>query len=300
MRQRHALARGRKKTNILNRLFGIAIWLLIAHGQVVDGLSLQDLADRITADGSLDGVLYIRHIDAETRRRLAVNSDVEIGLARIALESQILDPGNLGHHLLDLFALFLEDVQVRPVKLGSESAFRAGKRLIHVVFNGLREIPEGPGIFLELAIHRGDQLLFILMKDGPPLVLGLQVDEIFRVAESSGVGSIVGSPGLRDDRGDFGERGEDIAGLRGEARPFRVTGAVRQLAAGPNGAFVQMGQELRADDSAESQKQRDGQRSQAHADGHPAILDRPPHRVPIPLRQKRHHRVAPFLDAIAE
>ena len=158
---------------------------------------------------------------------------------------------NLGHDLLNLFALFLENVQVRPVKLGRKSAFCAGQRFVHVVFNGLGEIPESPGIFLKLAIHRGDQFIFVLMKNGPPLFLGLQVHEIFRIAESSRVGSVVGRSGLRDDRGDFGERSEDVARLSGEAFPFRETRAVRHRAAGPNRAFIEMGQELRADDAAE-------------------------------------------------
>ena len=253
MRQRHALARRGKQANILNRFFRIAIWFLITHGQVVDGLSLQDLADRKPADGGLDGILHIRHIDAKPRSRLAVDGEIEIRLARIALQPQILDSSNLGHDILDLFTLFLENVQVRPVKLGRKSAFRAGQRLIHVVFNGLGEIPESPRIFLQLAIHRGNQFIFILMKNRPPLILGLQVDEILRIAESSRVGSIVGRSGLRDDRGDFGERGEDVARLGGEALAFRETCAVRHRTAGPNRAFVEMGQELRADDSAERQ-----------------------------------------------
>ena len=96
MRQRHALARRGEKTNILNRLFRIAIWFLITHGQVVDGLSLQDLADRKTADGRLNGILYIRHIDAKPRSRLTVDREIEIRLARIALKSQILDSRESG------------------------------------------------------------------------------------------------------------------------------------------------------------------------------------------------------------
>ncbi len=135
--QRDALSRGREQSNILDSLLGIAIRFLIAHHHVVDCLSLQDLADRITADGGLDGILYIGHIDAVARSRQTVNGEIDIRLARIALKPQIRDPVNFAHNIFDLFALFLENVQVRPVKLGSQSAFRAGKRFIHVVLNGL-------------------------------------------------------------------------------------------------------------------------------------------------------------------
>ncbi len=82
------------------------------------------------------------------------------------------------------------------------------------------------------------------MKDGSPLLLRFQVDEIFRVAESSRVGSIVRRPGLRDDLGDLGERGEDVAGLLGKARAFRLAYAVRHRATRPDGALVQVGQKL--------------------------------------------------------
>jgi hypothetical protein len=184
--------------------------------------------------------------------------------------------------------------------LAAQSAFRAGHRFIHVVLNGLGEIPESPWVFLQFAIHRGDQLLFILMKDGPPLVLGLQVDEIFRVAESSRVGSIVGRAGLRDDLGDLGERGEDIAGLLGEARAFRLAYAVGHRAARPNSAFVQMRQELRANDTAECQEHSDGQRSQANADYNHAVFDSPARAGPVALGEKNHDRIVPLLDAIPE
>ena len=110
---------------------------------------------------------------------------------------------------------------------------------------GWEKFQNAPGIFLKLAIHRGNQLIFILMKNRPPLLLGLQVHEIFRIAESSRVGSIVGRSGLRDDRGDFGKRRENEPRLSGEALPFRETRAVRQRAAGPNRAFIQDAAKIR-------------------------------------------------------
>src|SRR5580698_11559561 len=109
-------------------------------------------------------------------------------------------------------------------------------------------------MFLYFAIHGGDQFLLVPMKNGPPLIFGLQVDEIFRVAESSRVGSIVRRPGLRDDLGDLGERCEDIAVSLREARAFRLAYAIGHGATRPNCAFVQMGQELRANESTERQE----------------------------------------------
>ena len=48
--------------------------------------------------------------------------------------------------------------------------------------------------FPSCAIHGGDQLLFVLVEHRPPLVLGLEIDEIFGVEEAGGVGPSSGRP----------------------------------------------------------------------------------------------------------
>src|SRR5208282_5046284 len=95
-------------------------------------------------------------------------------------------------------------------------------------------------------VHRGDQLFFVFVKYGAPLVVRFQVDEIFGVAESSRVGSIIGTAYFRDHRLNFGKRSEYIAAVSGELLAFRKTRAIGQSAARPDGAFVEVGQELRA------------------------------------------------------
>ena len=138
------------------------------------------------------------------------------------------------------------------------------------------------------------------MKDGPPLVLGLQVDEILRIAESSRVGSIVGRPGLGDDLCDLGEGGEDIAGLLGETRSFRLAYAVGHRSTRPDGAFVQMGQKLRANDPTEIQVKSDGERRHANADDNHPIIDSPAQAGPVASGEKNQDRIVPLLDAIAK
>ena len=56
---------------------------------------MKDLAHGVSAHSRLDGILYVRHIDTKPSRRLAVDGEIEIRLARIALESQILDAGDM-------------------------------------------------------------------------------------------------------------------------------------------------------------------------------------------------------------
>ena len=76
---------------------------------------------------------------------------------------------------------------------------------------GCEKFQIAPGYFSTRAVHGGDQFLFVLMKYRAPLVVRLQVDEILGVAESPGVGSVVGPADLRHDRFHLRERGENIA-----------------------------------------------------------------------------------------
>ena len=104
-----------------------------------------------------------------------------------------------------------------------------------------------PGILLELVVHGGDQLFFVLMKHRPPLLFRLQVDEVFGVEEAGGVGAVVGPPDLARHLRDFRKRSEHDAGLIRDAHAFGGSGAGRERAAHPDGAFVEMGQEFGSD-----------------------------------------------------
>ena len=81
---------GRKQANILDALLSIAIWLLVAHHHVVALLADQHLAHGVAAHGRLDGVLYVGHIDSKARGLAAVDRQVEIGLAEIAQELDVV------------------------------------------------------------------------------------------------------------------------------------------------------------------------------------------------------------------
>ncbi len=145
---------------------------------------------------------------------LTVDGEIEIRLARIALQAQIFDSRNLSHHLLDLFALLLRE-HPGPAR----KAWPPSPPLVPVSVSstlssmGCEKFQKAPGYFCTLTIHGSDQFVLVLMEDRPPLFLGLQVHEILRIAESSRVGSIVGRSGLRYDGSDFGERGEECDGI---------------------------------------------------------------------------------------
>src|ERR1700688_4738150 len=113
---------------------------MITNRYVVSRLSLKRLAHCVSAYSCLDGILYVGYIDSKSRRRFAIDGEIEIGLAGVALNSQVLDSGDVLHRGYHFVTLLLENVQVGTVNLDRESAFCAADGFIHVVFDGLREI----------------------------------------------------------------------------------------------------------------------------------------------------------------
>ena len=116
---------------------------------------------------------------------------------------------------------------------------------------GCEKFQIAPGIFLQLRIHRRDQLVFVLMEDRPPFFLRLQIDEVLGVEEARRVGAVVRTADLAGHDSDLGKRGEKDSHLVRHADAFGRAGAGRKRAAHPDRAFVEMRQELRPDRAAE-------------------------------------------------
>ena len=290
----------REKTDIGDGLFGVAIRRLVSHDNVVSLLAEEHLTDRVAAHGGLNGVLDVGHVNSKTGRLPAVDSEVEIRLAESVKEFEVLQARHGRHGGDDFLALLVKSLEVLPEKLERQLSFRPGDRFADIVLDGLREIPQGPRQLADFAIHRRDQFLLVPMEHRPPLVLLFQVYEILGIAESSGVGSIVGPPHLGHDFRHLRKGREDQAGLVGEARALGETGAVGQCSASPDCTLVQVRQEFRADHSAECQIGRRTEGRDAHAERDPAVPDRPTQIRLINAGQEGHDRVAPFSNSLAK
>ena len=132
---------------------------------------------------------------------LAVDGQVEIRLAEIAQELDVMHARNVRHDGGDFFALLLESLQVVPENLERQRTLGAGHRFSDVVFDGLGEVPDrARDIFPAARFMAAISSSLFLMKYRPPLVVRLQIDEILGVAESAGVGSVVGPAHFRYDR----------------------------------------------------------------------------------------------------
>src|ERR1700724_2402950 len=85
----------------------------------------------------------------------------------------------------------LEKLQVISKNLQSKCTLSPSERFSDVVFDRLRKVPDGAGVLLHRTVHGRDQLLFILVEYEAPFVVGLQIDEVLCISESSRVGPII-------------------------------------------------------------------------------------------------------------
>ena len=237
---------------------------MIAQYQVVALVALQHLADSISAYRGLNGVLNIGDVNSVTTCLIAVYGEVQIGLANDAKETQILDARDFAHDVDDLLALLLKQLEVRSEYLDCQFALHAANRLLHVVGNRLREVPKCTRNLLNFAIHGADQFLFVLAEHRPPLLLRLQVYEVFGVRKQGRIRSVVRTADLGNHLFHFRETCEDPAGLGGYGFALCKASAGRQRASRPKRPFVQVGQELRPDLPGNNQV---GHRSKQQTDG---------------------------------
>ena len=194
----------------------------------------------------------------------------------------------------------LERTQIVAVKLYSQFALHAGNGLFHVVGDRLGEIPDNSGVLLQFFIHCGNEFLFVLMKDRPPIFLALQVDEVFGIKKASRIGPIIGTPGLTDHLCYFGKRSHHAASLVREVDARSGTFAGGQCSAHPNGTLIEVGKKLRPDRTADGEIESNSKEQRRNSNRDKPVLDGSSYRDTVMLDEPTHDRVLPFLCAVAE
>ena len=115
-------------------------------------------------------------------------------------------PWTPAHDADDFVAFCFKCLQVVAVDLDGQLALNPADRLLDVVGDGLGKVPDDARHLFQLAVHGADQLILVLVEDRPPLILRLQVDEIFRVEKAGRVHAVVRPAHLADHVRDFRER----------------------------------------------------------------------------------------------
>ena len=138
------------------------------------------------------------------------------------------------------------------------------------------------------------------MEDGPPLLLGLEINKVFGVEEAGGVRAVVGAAGLAHDLRNFRERGHHQARLVGEVNAGGGAFAGRQRAADPDGALVEVGQKLRTDGAAQSEIDSDGKEGSCDSNGAFAVENRGADSRAIVPGKPKQKWVFPLVCILAE
>ena len=101
----------------------------------------------------------------------------------------------MAHDVDDLVAFVLrERLKIVAVNLDREFAFYAADRFLHVVCDGLREVPDDAGNFLQLVDPwRRSALPCLSWKTGRHCSFGFKIDEVFGVEEAGRVGAVIGA-----------------------------------------------------------------------------------------------------------
>src|ERR1039458_10178652 len=171
---------------------------------------------------------------------------IDIRLAANLESAEIGDAGNLTHDVLHLVGLLFEDLEIAAKEFDGKFTLDAADGFLHVVGDGLREVPVDAGNLAESFVHGIDELLF-RAELGAPFGTVQQVDKDFCVVETAGVAAVVGPADLADDLLHFGVVGEDGAGAFGDCDSGGGAGAGGQRAADPDRAFIEVREKFGAD-----------------------------------------------------
>ena len=158
-------------------------------------------------------------------------------------------------------------------------------------------VPDDAGKLLQLFIHGGDQRFLVLVEERTPLALGLQIDKVFGVEKTGGVGAVVGPSGLADDLRDLGKGGHHQARLVGEVDARGGAFAGGQCSTHPDGTLVEMGQKLRSDGAAEGQENGNSEQNAAGSQRDVAVQDGRADRGAIVSGEPFHEWILPLFCA---
>src|SRR5580698_9161515 len=105
--------------------------------------------------------------------------------------SQVLNATYLFHDRNDLLRSVLENPQIVTINFRGKLTFDPAHRFLHVVRDGLGEVPDHAWDLFELSIHGGNELLLVLVKAGTPLFFRFEIDEILGIEKASCVSSVI-------------------------------------------------------------------------------------------------------------
>ena len=198
------------------------------------------------AERSLHESIDIACIQPITGGLVAIDPDVEIGLAEHTENPKVSHARNVAHDFLDLICEVFELRQIGSNDLDRVCAFDPRQAFLDVVLDVLRKVHVDAGEFpRELFLEVFDQIVFGAAR--LPLLERLQRHEKFGVEKPGCVAAIVRAAMLRDHRDDFRVAFDDRTHPVHNRHSGFERNRRRHRRADPQIAFLERGQKLRSE-----------------------------------------------------
>src|SRR6185369_5536497 len=176
-------------------------------------LPFQYIGGLVASDRNLDCLKHVGNVESVSRNLVAIQHDFEMFFAGHLLDRKILDASNTGHRAPDFLGQSSQDLSILSEHLHGNLSVDTRDQLVVPSLYDLREIETHSREALDSTTHRIDQI--ILGAGCSPLLLGLQADVEFVVADTFRIAAEFGSPDLCDYGFDLGELLEGALDLCG-------------------------------------------------------------------------------------
>ena len=228
---------------------------------------------------------------------LAVDLDVEIGLAERMEDFQVGDAICCGKRLADAFGDVFQNIEVRADDFGGVAAVDAGNGGLNVIFDILREAEDNARQFVpRLALQLFRQVLF--SETGRPFIERLQRREDLDIGESLRVTAVVRTAKLGNNRSDFRMPEQNLTDLPRILNAGLKRHCRRQGGADPVIAFFQRWEKLGSKTHAAEHTK--ANKDATHNESLTTVSQRPSQRRCINVAQPAHESRFNFLNLLRQ
>ncbi len=255
-RERNLLSRGSRNEKIANLPRARAELRLHAHDQVEELLALNHLRGRLPADGRLHHRFDVGDVNSVARDLRAVRIDDQAGLSKFANHGKLGEARSFVEHVADFHRFLFEHAEVGAEDFYRERALETCERFVYGVFRRLRIVENHPGIRLELFLNVFNEFGFRMNRTLLPrfVIVRLKPDIKLTIKKTRGIRAVIRPPKLRADDRDHRILVQQVADFRREFSGVFVPNRIRQSSPDPQSAFVEMRQELSANERNQNKR----------------------------------------------
>ena len=141
--QRHPRAGGSLHPEPLDPLNVLPLRFREAHQNAKRLLAFEDARRFSAANGGVDQIIDVGHIDPVPGNARSVDVDLQIRQTADALDVDVRRPGNFAENAGRLLGFLFEHIEVVTDNLDGDGGFHAADKFVDAVLNGLRHVESG-------------------------------------------------------------------------------------------------------------------------------------------------------------